>query len=146
MEDSYVGDLKEELKKERLNDESVSKCVEIFKEIYIGQNIRDPGIRRQDFYKFGRKLTDALIKQNYIEESGWYSHNLYHTTEKGSEIGKALVTELIDQNNDKIVRFLSERPPKVLNFIIKNQVIRTKPLRGNLERFSSHIGSSNPPI
>jgi len=123
MDNSNLADLKEELKKGGLRDEEASKCIEILKDIYIGMNIRDPGIRRQDFYKYSHEPIDTLIKQNYIEETGWYSHILYHTTKKGSEIGKTLVTKLIDQNKDKIVRFLSKQPQKVLNFVIQNHVI-----------------------
>ena len=95
MDNPNVADLKEELKKEGLNDGEVTKSIEILKDIYIGQNIRekDLGILQLYFHKFG-KLTELLLKYNYIEEIKWYSHDIYHTTEKGSKIGKILVTNL----------------------------------------------------
>jgi len=127
MDNPDIADLKEELKEEDLDDEEISQCIEIIKDIYIGQNIRKDveGILREDFFKFGNKI-NLLLKCNYIEEFQWnrYRHKLYCTTEKGFKIGKIAVTNLIEENKERIERFLSEQPQKVLNFIFQEHLLK----------------------
>ena len=130
MDNPEIADIKEEMKKEGLSNEEISQCIEIIKDIYIGQNIREDvgGILCEDLYKFGPKLIASLLKCNYIEEFQWY-RRLYCTTEKGSKIGKIVVTNLIDENKERIERFLSELPQKVLNFIIQEHLLKEEPYR-----------------
>ncbi len=127
MDNSSVAYLKEELKKEGLNDGEVTKSIENLKDIYIGQNIRekDLGILQSHFHKFG-KLTALLLKHNCIEEVKWHSHDIYHTTEKGLKIGKILVTNLIDEKKEIIEEILNEKPQKVLNFIMQEYYLKKK--------------------
>jgi len=131
MDNPDIADFKEELKREDLNEEEISQCIEIIKDIYIGQNIREEGggILRDYFYKFSPKLIGLLLKHNYIDEFQWYRHRLYCTTEKGSKIGKIVVTNLIDENKKWIERFLSGLPQKVLNFIIQEHLLKEEPHR-----------------
>ncbi len=125
MDDSNLADLKEELKEEDLNDDEISQCIEIIRDIYIGQNVGNGyGILQQDCYKFDTKLIALLLKHNYIEEGKYYSNHLYCTTEKGLKIGELAVTNLIDENKEDIERFLNEQPQKILNFIIQEHYLK----------------------
>ena len=143
MDYPHVTDFKEELKKEGLNDEEI----EILKDIYIGQNIyEEHGILRHDFYKFGTKLISLLLEHDYIEEVQWYSHHLYHTTGKGSKIGRIVVTNLIDEKRSELEDFLNKQPQKVLNFVIQEHIVKkeyekfTYPVQS---RDLSVLGSNN---
>lgn len=123
-----MADFKEEMKKEGLNDEKIPQCIEIVKDIHIGQNVyKGSGILKSDFYKFSTNpkpnLIQSLFERSYIEIVG---RSLYHTTEKGEKIGKIAVTNLIDQNKEKMERFLDEQPQKVLNFIIQEHYLKEK--------------------
>ncbi|HUV02572.1 MAG TPA: hypothetical protein VMW67_03885, partial [Desulfobacteria bacterium] len=123
MDNPDLVALKEDLKEKDLNDGEISQCVEILKDIYIGQNIRDEGILQSDFDEFDTTPVAKLLKRNYIERSQFYARHVYCTTEKGSKIGKIVVTNLIDENKERIERFLAGLPQKVLNFIIHEQCI-----------------------
>ena len=128
MDNPDITDFKEELKGGGLNDEEIFQCIEIVKDIHIGQNIRRDvgGIIYQDIiHKFGLNPIKLLLKYNYIEKFQWnrYRFRLFCTTEKGSKIGKIAVTNLIEKNKDNLERFLSEQPQKVLNFIIRKHYL-----------------------
>lgn len=128
MDNPNIADFKEELKREGLNEKEISKCIEIIKDIYIGQNIYErSGILKSDFYKFSTNpkpnLIQSLFERSYIKIEG---RTIFHTTEKGEKIGKIAVTNLIDQNKEKIERFLNEQPQKVLNFIIQEHYLKEK--------------------
>lgn len=136
MDNPDMADFKEEMKGEGLNDNEISQCIEIIKDIYIGQNIREDvgGILRGNFFGFGPELIGLLLKHNYIRGFQWqryvdfqwmgYPHRLYATTEKGSKIGKSEVTNLINKNTERIVGFLNEQSQKVLNFVINEHYLR----------------------
>ena len=124
MDNPDITDFKEELKGECLNDEEISQCIEIVKDIYIGQNIRDGGILQSDFDKFDIKPIASLLRRNYIKRDRFYGHHLYCTAEKGLKIGEREVTNLIDKNKEKIEIFLSGQPQKILNFFIREQSLK----------------------
>lgn len=124
MDNPDIADFKEELKREDLNEEAISQCIAIIKDIYIGQNIYGGhGILQSDFYKFSTNpkpnLIALLFERRYIE-----GPVEYHTTERGSKIGKMEVINLIDKNKNRIERFLNEQPQKVLNFIIHEHYLK----------------------
>jgi len=138
MDNPDITALEEELKGEGLKGEEISQCIEIIKDIYIGQNIsyenvseniRTPiwmpkGILQSDFDGFDTKPFGSLLNRNYIERDLYHGQHLYCTTEKGSEIGKIVVTNLIDENKGNIEKFLSELPQKVLNFIFQEETLK----------------------
>jgi hypothetical protein len=127
MDNPEIADFKEEMKGEGLNGDEIKQCIEIIKDIYIGQNIRDvKGILQSDFDKFDIKPIASLLNCNYIKRGRFYGHHLYCTTEKGSKIGKIKVTNLIDQNKERIESFLSGLPQKVLNFFIQEQSLKER--------------------
>lgn len=126
MDNPDIAALKEELKGEGLNDEAIKQCIEIIRDIYIGQNIRGDGILQSDFDKFDIKPIASLLKRNYIKRDRFYGHHLYRTTEKGSKIGEIEVTNLIDENKEEMEEFLNEQPQKVLNFIILEQSLKER--------------------
>lgn len=127
MDNPLITDFKEELKREGLNGDEIKQCIKILKDIYIGQNIYvGHGILRHDFYKFGTKPISLLLEHDYIEEVQWYSHHLYHTTEKGSKIGRIVVTNLIDEKKSELEGFLNKQPQKDLNFVIQEHIVKSK--------------------
>jgi hypothetical protein len=128
MAKSEMVEFEEEMRDEGFDEDTISQCRDVIREIYIGQNIRSDvgGILESYVKKFGHKLIRSLLKYDYIEKFQWnrYTHRLYCITEKGSKIGKSEVTNLIAENKKLIEYFLAKQPQKVLNFVVQEHLLK----------------------
>lgn len=67
---------------------------EVLVKIYIGQNIRNEGILQSEIGE--KKQTETLLSEGLVRENHWYLPQ-FLTTDKGSQLGKKLVLERIEE-------------------------------------------------
>lgn len=92
---------------------------EVLLKIYVGQNINRAGILQSQVKD--KEQTKTLLSKGLIKENHWYLHQ-FLTTNKGSEIAKALVKTRIEKNENSLQTKLQEIPKKVLGFFMKRHV------------------------
>jgi len=95
------------------------QSMEVLLKIYIGQNIRKEGILQSEIKE--KDQAKLLLKEGLILEDRWYLYQ-FRTTEKGSEIAKALVRRRIEEKRYQLESMLREIPEKVLGFFIKRYI------------------------
>jgi|GEM_PF-3426823 len=122
---NIINELQEHLNKKGLDNFKIHKCFEILRYIYIGQNIRDPGILQIDkhFTNFSDEI-NILKSLKLIEQIRWKPFKiceLYRTTEKGFKVAKILIEEKIRKEHNKIVNKCVEiynSYPEIFGFLI----------------------------
>jgi len=94
---------------------------ELLQKIYIGQNIRKEGILRSEIENTNHLST--LLKQGLLKENHWYLYQVL-TTNKGSNLGKKMVTERIEKIEEQIKIQLNNIPKQSLNFFIRKFILK----------------------
>ncbi len=91
--------------------------------IYIGQNIRTEGILQSDVKgkKDARDCLLLLLSEGYILESHWYLDQ-FRTTNKGSEMARAAIERMIQEDDQLIRNKTNEIPRKVLTFFARRYI------------------------
>ena len=137
---------------------------EILKEIYIGQNIRPEGIRKKHFNQEQLLTIEKLIiPHNLVEEGSFYGTNVITTTEKGENIGKEIVQEIINKTKELLLKELKNIPEPALEFLFfdypqpiyeirdeknyisswKGFLINTEKINENINKLSSILDECN---
>lgn len=108
--------IKKELEEKGLSGAEIYRCLEILRKIYVGQNIRSEGILQTDFSEY-RKEIEFLTKHEFIKDSKWF-FDQFLTTEKGSNIGKLMVENLIKERQVEITNAILSLPHNSIGFLL----------------------------
>ncbi len=77
----------------RMIDHCSTEDFNVLCKIFLGENIRDEGVLQRDIGD--SEICIKLKNLGLIQESTWYNHELYHTTNKGSKIAFEIVGKKI---------------------------------------------------
>ena len=87
--------------------------------IYIGERVRSEGILQSDCSRFLQQ-TGLLKALCLVQESHWYSHDLFVTTERGRELATSIVKERLELNRQELTKFLDSAPAKVVQYFVED--------------------------
>jgi hypothetical protein len=87
--------------------------------IYIGQNIRDPGILKQDsFLRQNTSVVRSLLDQKIIEEWRWYKFDVFSISYRYVVPLKGILEKKLRSKKDELRNTLKLIPPIILSFFV----------------------------
>lgn len=102
-----------------LKDKLSTEQLEVALYIYIGQNIRDEGILKQDSYL---KKRDAdvrfLLNQEIVEEFRWYKFDVLRISYRYIVQFSKILEEKLKKDNKKLTNELNLIPKNILSFLV----------------------------
>jgi hypothetical protein len=103
----------------QIDDKLSDDELEVALYIYIGQNIREYGILKQDSYLTRKSsIVDSLLKNKIIEERRWYKFNVLRVSYRYMVSLKELLESRLQVEKEGLSFTLKSIPPVLLSFFV----------------------------
>jgi len=91
--------------------------------VLIGQNVRDPGILRQDSYLVEQRQTvEKLLKAGLFYENKWYRFNTFSITIEATRLARNLLLDRIKKHKDALFSEIAKLPSPVVSFLVHDYI------------------------